>query len=108
MGEFPLLAEFEKELGPQGLTIVGVSVDKECDRARSMVQHFNVNWPQLCDGMGLAGPIAQDYLVEATPAYFVIAADGTMVGNTTAGEGLASLLASALHGTPQDGAGGDR
>lgn len=80
---------------------MGVSVDRECDLARAMVESRGVDWPQLCDGQAMEGPFAKAYEIRETPAYFVIAPDGTLLGSTAAADELERILARAFaDGTP--------
>lgn len=61
--EVPMLVDLQRELGPQGLQIVGVAVDKR-DVARSFAEEAGVNYPILY-GVQAALEVSQLYANDA-------------------------------------------
>lgn len=57
--EVPMLIELQRELGPQGLQIVGIAVDKR-EVAQDFAEHVGVNYPILY-GVQTALEISQLY-----------------------------------------------
>lgn len=96
IGEFPLLKRLQQQFGDKGLALVGVSVDKVCDRARDAVQKHGLSWPQFCDGKALRGEITQAYNVDVTPTYYVIGRDGLIAGKRVQAEELQGVIERAL------------
>jgi peroxiredoxin len=96
VGEFPLLKSLQQQFGDKGLALVGVSVDKVCDRAREAVQKHGLSWPQLCDGKALKGEIMVAYNVDVTPTYYVIGRDGLIAGKRVQAEELQAFIEKAL------------
>ena len=43
--EMPVLAQWQKELGPSGLQVVGVSMDDEPKGVRAMTKKLRINYP---------------------------------------------------------------
>jgi len=47
--EVPSLAEFQRELGPDGVVVLGVSIDTNEKRYKQFLQRFHVNFPTARD-----------------------------------------------------------
>lgn len=80
------------------MSLLGVSVDTDCERAGAIVERFQLAWPQVCEGSGFEGEIAHRYNIQSTPVYFVIAPDGTIAGRTIAAAELAPMIRAAMPG----------
>jgi len=75
--EIPWFAEFQTKYGPQGLAVVGVSVDDTLEKLKPFAQQYKMNYPVLL-GLGrddLMGPKAFGTL-GVFPTTFVIGRDG--------------------------------
>lgn len=77
--EIPDLVALQKELGPQGFTILGVSTDQEgAEAVRPFVDEYDINYPIVVDTTrslqeSSLGP------VYGLPTTFVVNADGQVV-----------------------------
>jgi len=75
--EIPWFNEFQSKYGPQGLAVVGVSVDDPLSKLKPFVDSYHINYPVLIgDGRNdIKSPKA--YAVEwGLPKTFVIGRDG--------------------------------
>lgn len=67
----PLLEQMSKDLGPQGLTIVGVNVDEDEAEARRTMQAAGITYPVLHDPS-----VANDYEVQDMPSAYLVDRQG--------------------------------
>src|SRR5262245_60776831 len=75
--EMPSLEKLHRTLGPEGLVVVGVSVDQDEGTLRSFVQKVGVTFPTLRDPGG-HGPAA-DYRTTGYPETFVLDPQGVLL-----------------------------
>jgi peroxiredoxin len=75
--EMPALQALAQELGPHGLTVVGVNAREPRAKVEAFIQEHGLRFPMLLDSDGRAG---QAYQVFALPATFVVDRRGTLVG----------------------------
>lgn len=75
------MKELKKLYEEQGLEIVGISLDMDCDAPllRSAIETFAIDWPIVHDGKGVHAEVAQIYGVQALPARLLIGRDGKIV-----------------------------
>lgn len=89
--ELPNLRRIYEEL--EGVEVMGVSLDRSLrSRLRSFLLRHEIDWPQIHDGLGLAGPLAQRFGVEAVPRTVVLDTRGRLVAVDLRGEALFVLL----------------
>ena len=77
--EIPDLVALQKELGPQGFTILGISTDQEgAEAVRPFVDEYDINYPIVVD---TARTLQASSLgpVYGLPTTFVVNADGQVV-----------------------------
>jgi peroxiredoxin len=75
--EMPALETLARELGPRGLTVVGVNFKESRQEVEAFVQEHKLAFPMLLDG---AGEVAQRYQVFALPVTFLVDRRGMVVG----------------------------
>jgi len=75
--EMPSLEKLHRALGPEGLVVIGVSVDEDEGTLRSFVQNMGVTFPTLRDPGG-RGPTAA-YRTTGFPETFVLDPQGVLL-----------------------------
>ena len=77
--EIPWFVEFQQKYGPQGLVVIGVSVDDPASALKPFAEKFKVNYPLLVgDGRNdIKGPRGYN-AAWGLPKTFVIGRDGTI------------------------------
>jgi cytochrome c biogenesis protein CcmG, thiol:disulfide interchange protein DsbE len=75
--EMPSLEKLHRALGPEGLVVIGVSVDEDEAALRSFVQKVGVTFPTLRDPGG-RGPTAA-YRTTGYPETFVVDPQGVLL-----------------------------
>jgi peroxiredoxin len=97
--EQPNLVATYQKFHPQGLDIVGVSLDKEEDRAKlaPFLQANGLAWPQHFDGKFWDNELALLAGVNRTPTNYLLAPDGTILAKNLTGPALAEAVAAALN-----------
>jgi thiol-disulfide isomerase/thioredoxin len=79
--EMPWLVALQKQYGPQGLQIIGISEDDPpgaADRVKKYVAKVGVEYPMVLDD----GTAVNHYEVQDFPTSFYISGDGTVVAQT--------------------------
>ena len=71
--EIPHFVELQKKYGPQGLQIIGISMDDVPDPVRDFYQHFDMNYPVAMGGAKM-GEVYGGVL--GLPIAFLIGRDG--------------------------------
>lgn len=81
--EIPWLVEFQKQYGPQGLVILGLSMDQSPQAVRKFLQKIPVDYPILMANQALA----DQYFVKGMPTSIYIDGNGRITdqvpGSTT-------------------------
>lgn len=77
MGEVPDVVRVYDEFHPQGLDIVGVSLDKssDLDHIREVLQTNRMTWPQICDGQQWTSPLVLKCAINGIPSMFLVDGD---------------------------------
>jgi peroxiredoxin len=96
--ELPNLVATYEKFHARGLDVVGVSLDKEEDRAKftPFLKDHGIVWPQHFDGKFWDNDIALLVGVNRTPTNYLLAPDGTILAKNLAGPALAEAIAAAL------------
>jgi peroxiredoxin len=76
--EVPNVKAAYDELHPQGLEIVGISLDKEKDKLTKFVAEHNMAWPQYFDGLYWQNKYAQQFGIGAVPSMWLIDKKGNL------------------------------
>jgi peroxiredoxin len=72
MKEVANVAATYKQCRDHGFEIVGVSLDKDIDRMRSVTEQMGMMWPQYCDGKGWQNEISSRYGINAIPTTWLV------------------------------------
>jgi thiol-disulfide isomerase/thioredoxin len=75
--EMPALERLARELGPRGLTIVGVNVKESKHAVEAFAREHELSFPLLLDG---DGRVSARYQVFALPVTFLVDRRGRVVG----------------------------
>jgi cytochrome c biogenesis protein CcmG, thiol:disulfide interchange protein DsbE len=89
--EMPTLVEWQKQLQPSGLQIVGISLDDDAAPARKIAARYHLNYPVL---MGTP-QMADQYKILGLPELVLIGRDGRIAGVDT-GEVSTAKLREAI------------
>lgn len=99
LDELPRLKRLHARHRGNGLTIIGVSLDRSTTRDfRSWLQRQAIGWPQVRETGGFEGQLARTFAIESVPASFVFARDGRLVASGLRGEALEARVAALVEG----------
>lgn len=105
LAELPTLRELRREHGSD-LALLGLSVDRSSQATlRSFLGRHSVDWPQLWDGRGMAGPLVSRLGIDAIPRTFLFDARGRLVGVDLRGEGLRAAVDVLVENATRESAG---
>ena len=90
--QFPILRQLDRDYRERGLRIVGVSMDTDIAAFRAAMQAENPSWPQICEGKGAAGDLAQQLQLDHTPGFYLVDRAGKIVARDLLGEALRSAV----------------
>jgi thiol-disulfide isomerase/thioredoxin len=81
VAEVPHVVEAYNKLHDKGFEIVGISLDKDADKAKleSFVKENKMPWPQYFDGQYWQNAIAQKYGINSIPAMWLVDKKGNLV-----------------------------
>jgi thiol-disulfide isomerase/thioredoxin len=84
--EIPHFVDLQREYGPQGLAVIGVSVDDTVDKLKPFAAEFKMNYPVL---VGLGRDDVQDAFgpLWGIPTTFLISRDGRVCRKNTGLQG---------------------
>lgn len=93
--QFPELKAIYREYADKGLSIIGITVDKERFEAdwRAAIQTNELPWPQYWD---FNGDQCADYMIDNFPANFLLDAEGRILKRNLSTEDLRAFLRSHL------------
>ena len=78
-GEAPEVKACYDAWSKKGFEILGVSIDRNADAWKAAVTERGFNFPNVCGMKDFQSPVAKDYRVTRTPAFFLINAKGEIV-----------------------------
>lgn len=87
-GEIPQFVEFQNTLGPQGLQLIGISMDDEAKPVHEFYQQFKMNYPVAIGSANLAESYGG---VLGLPVTFLIGRDGRIAAKYIGATDLAAL-----------------
>ncbi len=93
VGELPHLKEAYKEYKDRGLEIYGVSLDRDADSWKAMVDE-SMPWVNVIDNSEEAA--AEKYAIRSIPANFLISPEGIIVAKNLRGEQITTILEEHL------------
>ncbi len=96
MQEMPHVQALYATYHPQGLEILGVSLDQERPKLEQVVAARKIAWPMVFDGQAWDGAFPRACRVTSIPHAFLIAKDGTLVGKEFRGDQLEDAVKRLL------------
>jgi thiol-disulfide isomerase/thioredoxin len=101
VAELPNITAAYEKYHPQGLEILGVSLDNAKAEAKlaAFTKQKNMTWPQIYDGKYWSAEVAQKYYIESIPHAFLVDGDTGLIiaeGDSIRGENLAPAIEKAL------------
>lgn len=94
--ENPNVVALYKELNPQGLNIIGVSLDKDAAKWKEAIAKDGLTWTQVSNLKFWEDPIAKQYNVQSIPATFILDAKGNIVAKDLRGDELRAKVKELL------------
>ena len=94
--ENPSVVALYNEFHPQGLNIIGVSLDKDAKKWKEAIAKDKLTWTQVSNLKGWKDPIATTYEVEEIPATFILDAKGNIVAKNRRGDELKAKVKELL------------
>lgn len=77
--EHPALNDIYTAYRTKGLTILGISLDKDANDWKKAIRHDGLKWPQLVDLKSWEGEISKTYAISAIPYNILIDSKGTII-----------------------------
>ncbi len=97
LADLPGLKRLHARYAAQGLTILGVSLDRTSMRDfRSWLQRHGIGWPQVREAGGYDGATARRFGVDAIPASFLYDRRGQLLGTALRGAALEARVADVM------------
>lgn len=76
--------------------ILGVSLDKNKDSWKKVIDRFKINWLQISDLKFWKSPVAKSYEVDELPFNVIIDGEGTIIAKNLHGKELEDFLKKSL------------
>ncbi len=90
--EHPVLNDIYSVYKHKGLTILGISLDKNAAEWKKAIKHDKLKWPQLIDQNSIDGEISKTYDISVIPYNILIDSKGIIIAkNLTIGEIYSSI-----------------
>jgi thiol-disulfide isomerase/thioredoxin len=100
MAQADHMVEVNKTYAPQGVQILGVSLDSDAQAMLKVMKEKGFDWPQIFGGQVWKSPQPQAWGVNGIPATFVLGPDGTVLWNGHPAAGLDEAIKKALKEHP--------
>jgi peroxiredoxin len=97
--EIPDMISAYKKYRPAGMEFLGICMDKgdNATNLQTRLKDLNMNWPQICDGLGYKGAIVQQYCRWNVPTFILLDGDsGTILGLWSQVSGREPAIVKAL------------
>jgi thiol-disulfide isomerase/thioredoxin len=88
--------ELRQKYAPQGLVVIGISLDHDRMAFEKLMAEKKLPWPQVFGGKGWDSPVAKRYNVFGIPTHFVIGRDGKIVALRVSTDNLEQEIVRAL------------
>jgi thiol-disulfide isomerase/thioredoxin len=101
VGELPHLTAAYEKFHPQGLEVLGISLDQAgaAQKLETFTKDRKMAWPQVYDGNAWSAEIAKLYNIHSIPSAFLVDGDTGVIiaaGTSLRGEALEKTLEEAL------------
>ena len=90
------LLRLYQQYHPQGLEIVGVSLDTDAQAWSRAIGEDGVTWQSCCDLKGEASEVVAQYCIRSVPVLFLLDADNNIVAKNLYGSDLRKRLVDIL------------
>jgi len=77
--KMPEVVEFHQRYSQKAVDIIGISLDKTAEQAKSFAREDGATWRQVCDGLSWNSPLVKLYAVHGIPRLFVIDQRGKII-----------------------------
>jgi len=94
--ENPNVVALYNEFHPQGLNIIGVSLDKDSAKWKEAITKDGLTWPHVSNLKFWQEPIAKLYNVQSIPATFILDEKGNIVAKDLRGDALRTKVKELL------------
>jgi len=94
------MVEMNKEFGPHGLQMIGISLDQDKAALAQVVKEKQFNWPQYFDGQGWQNKIWATWGESGIPFTVLISPDGAVLWKGHPGNGLKNEIIKAFKEHP--------
>lgn len=94
--ENPNVVALYNEFHPQGLNIIGVSLDKDDAKWKEAITKDGLTWPHVSNLKFWQEPIAKLYNVQSIPATFILDEKGNIVAKDLRGDALRTKVKELL------------
>jgi thiol-disulfide isomerase/thioredoxin len=94
--EMPNVIKAYEKYQPQGLEIVGISLDQDKEALTNYVKDNKISWPQYFDGKGWQSDLVAKYGITGIPATFLLDREGNIAAKDLRGEALDAAIEVAL------------
>lgn len=85
--------EVYSQYHPKGVEFISVSLDKDLEKLKAYVEKNNIRFPVLFEGKAWDNELANAYMVNSTPSFFIISPEGELWGAGHWSNELSSWLA---------------
>ena len=100
--EMPNVKRVYNSYKDQGFDVIGVSLDTDETRLRNYLKENDISWRQIFSGQRWNSSLAKQYHINAIPAPWLIAKDGTLISREARGIALERLVVEALKDKSED------
>ena len=100
MAEAPHMVEVNKKYSPDGLQMLGVSLDSDLASMIAVAKEKGFEWPQIFGGQVWKSPQPVAWGVEGIPATFLIGPDGSILWTGHPADGLDEAIKKAFKEHP--------
>lgn len=74
----PELQEINKKYGKR-INLISISIDRNIQLWKEVVKKEEMNWENLCDGLGSRSPVAIDFNIDSIPRLLVLNEKGIIL-----------------------------
>lgn len=93
----PAIKASLQSLSDEPITFVGLNIDEDSERAKSLANRGGWDWSQ--NYLGEGSDTARQLAISTVPTYFLIGPDGLLVGSSTEWSEMEGGIRAALKGT---------